>query len=479
LILGWMMAGLQVFSVSQEQPVQNPPTESPGDSSGSQRTAPAPALSGIAGMQTGGDTDDSSDDLPVIPSLLGGQGTSTLSALKRSNYLNGGVNVTGAYDDNPLLVSSGATGNPSVSIFPSLGISESSSRMRWSLGYAGGLTVNQSLPSENADSQSLNFESQFRLSPHVNLRVAEVFSLTTGFFDSGNGLGVGSTGPNPSLITPLATQRSSATTVESNYHFARNDLIGASGSYYDLDYTNTGAALGGQATQLTDTQTASGSVFWLHRILPRDWGGLSYRFDRITLGGGSEETRVHSFVAVNSLSLSKRFALTGFIGPQYSENQGLVTGVTSPTQSSGWSVTGGADGAWKGVRTGISGGYSRSISNGSGVLGVVRLQNLHANFSRILVPGWAVALYANRGTNQSIIVPFANTANAINVTSVGIALERNVGKSVGLRFGYTHDSQAQLGVPGPTLSSPTETLDANRNRVFVTLSYRWAKPLGM
>jgi hypothetical protein len=53
--------------------------------------------------------------------------------------------------------------------------------MRWTLGYAGGLTVNQKITSQNEGSHNLNFDSQYRLSPHVNLRVARSFSMTTGF----------------------------------------------------------------------------------------------------------------------------------------------------------------------------------------------------------------------------------------------------------------------------------------------------------
>ena len=381
----------------------------------------------------------------------------------------------------PLLLSNGVESNTSETIFPSISIAESSSRMRWSLGYAGGLTVNQKITSENQGSHNLNFDSQYRLSPHVNLRVAENFSMTTGFFDAGNGAEVvaGSGGPNASLITPLATQRSSVTTVETNYHFALNDLIGASGSFYDLHFTNVPAG-----TQLTDSQTASGSAFWLHRTFHENWSGLSYRFDRITSNPGSDETQVHSFLAVNTLSLSKRFTLTGFIGPQYSENQGLVNqglgfGATQPTQSSGWSVSGGAEGGWRNQRTSVSAGYSRSISDGGGVLGSVRVQTVHGTFRRQLLPGWAASLTASHGTNQSITVPSATSANSINVTSAGLSLERNVGKQIGLRFGYTHDFQEQFGVPGPTPTSPAQTLDANRNGFVVTLSYQWAKPLGM
>ena len=58
--------------------------------------------------------------------------------------------------------------------------------MKLLFGYAAGLTVNQRLSSRNQGSHDLNFDSQFRLSPHVSLRIAEEFSLTSGFFDSGN-----------------------------------------------------------------------------------------------------------------------------------------------------------------------------------------------------------------------------------------------------------------------------------------------------
>ena len=472
LILGWMVAGLQILSAGQNPSAQNPPAQTSGSVDASQRTAPAPALSAIAGMEGEVGTEDTSSDLPQIPALLGGAGTSSsfIPELERSNYLRGGVNVGATYDDNPLLLSSGVHSNTSETIFPSLSIEESSSRMRWSFGYAGGLTVNQKITNQNQGSHNLNFDSQYRLSPHVNLRVAETFSMTTGFFDAGNGAQgvVGAGGPNASLLAPLSTQRSSLTTVETNYHFALNDLVGASGSFYDLHFTNVPAG-----TQLTDSQTATGSAFWLHRILRGDWGGASYNFQRITFSP-SGETRVHNFLAVNTLSLSNRFTLTGFVGPQYLENQGLAPGGKPISQSSNWSFAGGLEGGWRNQRTSVAAGVSRTISDGGGVLGAVRLQTVHGSFRRELVPGWAVALNASYGTNRSLLVPSANSASSIKLTSAGVSLERNVGKSIGLRLGYAHDFQEQFGVPGAA-----QALDANRNRFFVTLSYQWAKPLGM
>jgi hypothetical protein len=429
-------------------------------------------------MPIEGGADDTSNTLPQIPALLGGIGISPalLSEMERSNYLRAGLNVGATYDDNPLLLSAGAVGEASVSIFPNIKIDESTSRLRWTLGYAGGLTVNQRFTNQDQGSHNVIFDSGFRLSPHVNLRVAESFSLTTGFFDAGgNAEGVAYSGPNVSLITPLATQRSSLTTVETNYHFALNDLIGASGSFYDLHFTNVAA---GTAYTLTDSQTASGSAFWLHRLFGSDWGGVSYRFDRITFDP-SGETRVHSFLATDTVSLSKRLTLTGFVGPQYSENDGLAPVTFTPTQQNQWSVAGGAEGSWKNQNTSVSGGYSRMISDGGGVLGAVRLQTVHANFRRQLTPGWAMTLTGSHGANQSLTVPYVTSADSVSLTSAGVSVERNVGKSMGLRMGYSHDFQQLSDVPGATPTSPLQTLDASRNRFFVTFSYQWAKPLGM
>ncbi|MBZ5665701.1 MAG: hypothetical protein LAO30_13950 [Acidobacteriia bacterium] len=478
LILGWMVVGLQILAAGQNPapqntPSQNPPSQTSGDTGGvSDRTAPAAAVSAIAGMQIEGGAEETSDTLPQIPSFVGGKGISTtvLSKMERSNYLRAGLNVGAAYDDNPFLVSNGAQSNTSVTIFPNISIQESTSRIRWTLGYAAGLTINQNLTNQNQGAHNLNFDSEFRLSPHVNLRAAETFSMTTGFFDSGNGTGVvGSGGPNASLVAPLSTQRSSVTTVETNYHFALNDLIGASGTFSNLHFTNPP-----KGTVLADSQTATGSAFWLHRLVGQDWGGVSYHFERITFDPLGE-TIVHSFLVMNSLSLSKRFTLTGFVGPQYSENSGLVSGGgTEPVQSNGWTVSGGVEGGWRNEHTSVSAGYSRGVSDGGGLLGSVLLQTVHGTVSHQLTPAWAAALNASYGANQSLVAPSTSSASSINLTSAGVSVERNVGKSLGLRLGYAHDFQEQFGLPA---LNPTQ--DAHRNRFFVTLSYQWAKPLGM
>ena len=178
---------------------------------------------------------------------------------------------------------------------------------------------------------------------------------------------------------------------------------------------------------------------------------------------------------MNSLSLSKRFTLTGFVGPAVlGESTGCFRVGRSRFNRMDGRFAGGAEGGWRNEHTSVSAGYSRGISDGGGLLGSVLLQTVQGTFRHQLTPGWAMLLTASHGTNQSLIAPSTSSASSINLTSAGVSLERNVGKSIGLRLGYTHDFQQQFGLP-----APNPTLDAHRNRFLVTLSYQWAKPLGM
>jgi hypothetical protein len=417
---------------------------------------------------------DGGADVPPIPAILGGAGNSLAftSEMERSNYLRGGINVGAAYDDNALLTSTGQVTNTTYSVFPNIAIEQSTSRMRWSLGYSAGLTVNQRLSNRNHGSHDLRFDSTFRLSPHVNLRVAEDFSLIAGVFTNvGSGFESSQSQSNTTLITPLANTRSSQTVVETNYHYALKDIVGASGSFSDLHYSEVTTGSG----SLVDTQTAVGTVFWQHELFHGNWGGPSYRFDRISFGS-SGETRVHSFLAVDTFRFAKAFTLSGFVGPEYSDNHGVAA--TGPnagrlTDFTNWSVAAGVAGGWQTQRTSLNAGYSKRISDGSGVLGIVRLSSVHGAWRQELHPGWDSTLSASYGNNQSLTLASSTTATTIKATSVGVSLNRNLGKSFGFQVAYSHDFQRQSG-----LNTVSQTYDANRNRVAVTLSYQWAQALG-
>ena len=450
---------------------QNPPAQNVSDSVNATRAVPAGAISGLvtAGTQS---EDQSVANLPPIPAVLGGPASSLafLSEMERSNYLKGGVNFGVGYTDNALTGSGGQVGNTSYTVFPNVAIEQSTSQMRWLLGYAAGFTVNQDISNQNQGTQDLHFDSEFRLSPHVNLRAAEDFSRTSGMFGASTSSGF-QAGANGNLITPLANTMSSQTVVETNYHFVRKDVVGASGSFNAWHYSDVSTGPG----TLANTQTISGAAFWLHELFHRDWGGFSYAFQRITFDP-SGETRVHSFAAMDTLSLSKTVSVTGFIGPQYSENQGVAaTGPNAGQVSTfnNWSLAGGVEGNWQKERTSLAAGYSKRVNSGGGLLGAVGAQNVHAAIRREFFPGWAATFGAMYSSNAALTLISDTSAANIKTTSVGASLERNIGRSLGMQVSYFHDFQNQSGS-----SASSQNFGTNRNRFSVTLSYQWAKPLG-
>jgi len=238
--------------------------------------------------------------------------------------------------------------------------------------------------------------------------------------------------------------------------------------FYDFHFSDNTVG-----TSLTDSRTIAGAAFWLHQF-GRDWFGGSYRFQRLTYEPGSGETNVHSFMAVNTLSLPLRFTLSGFVGPEYSDNRGMVpAGTDGNSHFTNWSVASGVDAGWQKDHTSIAAGFSRRINDGGGVLGVARVQGVHASLRQELFPGWAVALSSSYGNSKALTIPAAGTASSIDSAMVGAFLERNLGKSLTLHMGYSHEFQDQSGVVNPIFEG-----GAHRNRFSVTLGYQWERPLG-
>src|SRR5262249_41360816 len=135
------------------------------------------------------------------PALLVGDADSLSfsSELERSNYLRGGITVGATYDDNASNTGNAVTpkiGDFSYSILPNIQLDQTRSRLHWMLSYLGGFTANQRLTEHNQGSHNLNGSLQFRLSPHMDLRLSDNFLDTTGLLQQfQNGLGTSVTGP--------------------------------------------------------------------------------------------------------------------------------------------------------------------------------------------------------------------------------------------------------------------------------------------
>lgn len=445
---------------------QEPPQ---GDS---QRSEPAPAVSTPI---IGRSLDSEAQDIPIeghvvpLPAIVGGFAPTlafTPSATA-SNFLSGGINVGASYDDNALIAPQDTISNWSYSFFPNISIQQTRSRIRWDLNYGAGFTFNQE--SQNQGSHDLNFSLLYRLSPHVNLIVGDQFTSTSGGF---NQLGSNTTpqpgpsgGENSSVVLPLSSQIGNSTSAQLGYQFTASDAVGVSGGYYFTNYSD--APVG---TTLYDTRSAQASGFYTHRITERNWAGVSYRLQRLSFTDGSGKTLVHSILFFDTFTLPGRISVSLFAGPEYTDIVSQLVGLSDPTSSQKWSLAAGASLNWTGQRTSYVVDFVRRTNDGGGFQGATQMLSFSGGARHQLTRFWTVSAGGSYGKNDSLTIA-TGLPSSIKSASIHAGVDRKLGRSVNLQASYFHEFQS-----GQDLNFPGDT--AQRNRVLVSVSYSFSRPLG-
>jgi len=449
--------------------------------------AAASVLSAAQSQPQAGPTDEPVapvEDLRApAPALLGGDAGSLAfsSELERSNYLRGGITVGATYDDNAGNTTANRIGDFGYSILPNIQLDQTRSRLHWVLGYLGGFTVNQRVSERNQGSHNLNGSLQYRLSPHMDLRLSDTFLNTTGLLQQfQNGLGTPVAGPvnqpNPTLITPLAKNLNNTGVVDWSYQFSRDNLIGAGGTFYDARFKDAPAG----STALLDTSTRSGHAYWNHRFTARNWTGFTYKYQHMDVGGGASITRTHSLLLSHTVYLREHMTLSFFGGPEYSEIDAVTVtaNVTPPvisfatvaTTDHQLSASYGGSFGWQGRLTSARLEASRKVSDGGGVLGPVVLNSLEGAVRRQVWRTTAAHLNITYGHNREL--GSSITGTPLNSATGTAGLEQQMGVNFVLRLDYGRDYQTG------NVTSTTTTGTVNHNRGTISISYNFTRPMG-
>ena len=449
-------------------PAQPPDTD--------QHSVPVPAVT--LGLLSGDEVPDSdtvnwSALRPIVPAMIGGYGASLAfgTEMERSNYIRGGLTGQATYDDNAYLTSTGPLSNYTYSIAPQISLDQSRSRVRWIMNYAGGFTFNQRFASQNQTSQDFNFDVQYRLSPHVNVRASEVILLTSGLFGATNGLdgtvpGVPQ-GNNPFVITPLSKEFQNITRGEISYQFTATDVIGMSGGYLGSQYHDQPVN-----TTLLDTQSGNAAGFYLHRLTPSNWVGGSYVYQQYAFSPGANDTVVHSALAFDTFLLRRDMTLSIFAGPQYSNSVfSSISGPPVMATDHGWSGAGGITYDWQGLHTSANASFVRHISDGGGVQGTVIATSVSGNFRRQLTRRWSVLLSGAYAINDGLAPSSEFPAASTKYASGGFAITHQFTEHLFCQAAYSRQYQESAGV---TALNGT----ANHNVVLASVTYQFARPWG-
>lgn len=167
--------------------------------------AAAPLWSQVADVGAEPENTSNMEDRMITPPVVsGGSYPAAPESQERSNYLRGGVVVTTAFSDNVL---GSTTGSPvsdvSYSVWPTVALDQTTSRLHWDLNYAPGFTFYQHTSSRNETDQNAALEFQYRLSPHVTFAARDSFQKSSHFFNQPDLASAGTvSGGDRVLISP-------------------------------------------------------------------------------------------------------------------------------------------------------------------------------------------------------------------------------------------------------------------------------------
>jgi hypothetical protein len=422
-----------------------------------------PAVSGLI-------NESAEEDRMLTPPPVSGEAYPRLPASEgRSNYLRGGITFNTAYSDN-VLGSTNAlpVGDVSYSVWPTLTLDQTSSRLHWVLAYAPGFTLYQHTNSRNESDQNLALDVQYRLSPHVTFSLRDSLQKSSNIFNQPDqGLAGGVSGssqpPNLSVFAPLADQLSNISGMGITYQFARNSMVGIGGSLANLHYPKPAEVPG-----LYDAASRGGSAFYSYRLSKERYVGITYQYQQLLSYPAAtvNETQTHSFLLFYTFNLASALSVSVFGGPQYSSSGAQYFSATQsapPRQS--WSPAAGASFNWQAHHSAFAVSYSRIISGGGGLIGAVELDSGAVSVMQQVTRNFSVSMAGSYGNNNVLAVFAAGNGHSISGSA---SIQRQIAEHLNLQAGYTrlHQNYSFLAANPDT------------NREWVSMSYQFVRPLG-
>jgi hypothetical protein len=407
-----------------------------------------------------------SDEAVVLPAIVSGDSASPLFPAEgeRSNYLSGGLSFITAYDDNALATSSDRVSDTSFALMPYISFNQTRSRLRWQMDYAPGFTFYQRFDGRNQDDQNLSVALEYRLTPHVTVRLKDAFVKTSNFLggpgqvqQSPFGLAQQS---NLTVITPIADRISNGGSGEVNWQFGPNSVLGARGLSYVLHFPDTQ-----NAADLSDTHSQAGEAFVAHRISRIHWVSATYRYQRIVTDLDNSTTLTHSLLLSYTLNFTPTMSFSLFAGPQHADT---TSQSIAPSQK--WLPAAGATYSWQTNHLGFETNLAHKISDGGGLAAAVRLTTLDAYVRYEWAKNWLARFGGSYGKNE-LIEPLA-TFSQDSRSAIGlVAISHQIGEHLTIEASYVRANQKYLDASNGWVAF-------NRNRPQISISYGFSRPIG-
>ncbi len=445
-----------------------------------------PAWPQVDTNATGAGTNTADQTQMMTPAPVSGEAypTAVGGSTTRSNYLRTGWVINTAYSDNVVGGGANRVSDTSYSIWPTIAIDQTTSRVHWMLNYSPGFTIYQHTSSLNQADQNMALNFRYRLSPHVTASLRESFQKTSNVFNQPNPLSGGAVSGSPQpptivVIAPTADQLTNMASMQLTYQFSRNGMIGVAGAFTNLHYPNQAEVPG-----LYDSSSSGGSAFYNHRLSKMHYVGATYQYSRIladplnaTAGtqtsatldyslNAPSETQTNAILLFYTIYLKPTLSFSISGGPQrYSVVQSPLPVYHSSSPALAASMS------WQGLHTNFAASYLRVITSGGGLVGAFHSNganaSVHWQLARMWSAGFAVSYLTNKNVTPSSFVSSSGGHTVFGTVS----LQHPLSEHFNVGFGYTRLQQSYSGIPA--ISNVPDT-----NREFISISYQFARPLG-
>jgi len=395
----------------------------------------------------------------------------------RSNYLHTGLVISTAYNDNVLAgTGSRPISDNSYSIWPTIALDQTTSRLHQTLTYRPGFTFYQRTRTLNEVDQNLALDFQYRLSPHVTASLQDSFRKSSNVFNqpyslSGGAISGSAQSTLVPVVAPFADQLTNTANTELTYQFSRNGMIGASGIFTNLDYPNPSEVPG-----LYNSISRGGMAFYSHRLSQTQYVGATYQYLQIqgsspgaqnnTQNEAGSETQTHTVFLFYSLYLTSNlsFSLSG--GPQYLD---LSQSPFSALRS--WAPAATASIGWRGRRTNFAASYSHLVSGGGGLLGAFSSNSANALARWQLARTWTIGSAANYALTKNVSSFMVQSNPGGHIVSETFTVQHPISEHLNMELGYMrlHQSYSSIEVVANAPDS---------NREYISVSYQFTRPLG-
>jgi len=391
--------------------------------------------------------------------------TQSLALLSESkaNLLSGGLSLTGTFDDHALSSPRGGVGNAAMLLSPTISVQQSRSKTFLIFNYFAGFTLNDRLSPRYDVYHDFDSSLQFRLTEHATVRIHDSFLYGTSSFNRFAEEGSSVTDPNilhqsnSSAVTPLTSRLSNSGGADFMYRLAENTTIGLSANFNNLHFLNNSAS-----TQLLDMQAQSADAVYQKALSERHAIGLTYSYQLLTtFGAASEKTTTQSTLLFDSFSFSPNMTLALFVGPDR-----VSSGVLGIYRAR-WHADGGLTFGWQGQRSSVRIGFIHHVTDGGGLTGAVRTYSLVCGARQKLGANWVANADVIYGYNSPLETAFGPSFSSLIGT---VGLQREFRQQVVVAAAYGRDHQSFGSQPSFGVS--------NRSQEWVSISYRFQRPLG-